>query len=113
GFEGEPREPAKSAIAAMNEAGAPVVACDVPSGVSASSGEVAGEAVRAVATGTFHGSKIGLHVAPGKRHAGAVRVIEIGIPRGGPGASAAGLVSDRVLDLIPHRARDGSKFTSG
>src|SRR6058998_2068856 len=39
GFEGEPREPAKSAIAAMNRARAPVVACDVPSGVNASTGE--------------------------------------------------------------------------
>ncbi len=43
-----------------------MVACDVPSGVNASSGEVEGEAVRAVATATFHGSKLGLHVEPGK-----------------------------------------------
>jgi NAD(P)H-hydrate epimerase len=113
GFEGEPREPARSAIAAINEASGPVVACDVPSGVNASNGEVAGEAVRAAATGTFHGSKIGLHVAPGAYHSGEVRVIEIGTPRGGPGASTAGLVSDGVLDLIPHRERDGTKFTSG
>ena len=49
---------------------APVVACDVPSGVNASSGEVEGEAVRADATATFHGSKIGLHVSPARRHAG-------------------------------------------
>src|SRR4051794_20383878 len=40
GFEGEPREPIKGAIAAINEAGAPVIACDVPSGVNASSGAV-------------------------------------------------------------------------
>src|SRR3954470_6895172 len=113
GFEGEPREPARGAIAAMNEAGAPVVACDVPSGVNAANGEVAGEAVRAAATGTFHGSKIGLHVAPGTYHSGEVRVIDIGIPRGAPGASTAGLISERVLDLIPHRSRYGSKFTSG
>ncbi|MFL5884990.1 MAG: NAD(P)H-hydrate dehydratase [Thermoleophilaceae bacterium] len=113
GFEGEPREPAKGAIAAMNEVDAPVVACDVPSGVNAANGEVAGEAVRADVTGTFHGSKIGLHVAPGTYHSGAVRVIEIGIPRGGPSARTAGLISGRVLDLIPRRPRDGSKFTSG
>ncbi|MFL5909080.1 MAG: NAD(P)H-hydrate dehydratase [Gaiellaceae bacterium] len=113
GFEGAPREPARGAIAAMNEADAPVVACDVPSGVNAASGEIEGEAVRAVATGTFHGSKIGLHVGPGTYHAGEVHVIEIGIPRGGPGARTAGVISDRVLDLIPHRPRDGTKFKSG
>ena len=113
GFEGAPREPARGAIAAMSDADAPVVACDVPSGVNAASGEIEGEAVRAVATGTFHGSKIGLHVAPGANHAGEVRVIEIGIPRDAPGARTAGLISDRVLDLIPHRPRDGTKFKSG
>src|SRR3954447_11654680 len=67
GLEGEPREPIKSAIAAINEQaerGTPVIACDVPSGVNATTGEVEGEAVAAQATGTFHGLKIGLHVAP-------------------------------------------------
>ena len=55
GFEGEPRDPIAGAIAAINDSGAPVVACDVPSGVNASSGEVLGDAVRATVTGTFHG----------------------------------------------------------
>jgi hydroxyethylthiazole kinase-like uncharacterized protein yjeF len=113
GFEGSPREPVASAIAAINGQKAPTVACDMPSGVNASSGEVEGEAVRAVATATFHGSKVGLHVAPGKQHAGVVHVVDIGIPRGAPGASGAGLVSERVLDLFPRRARSASKFSSG
>jgi ADP-dependent NAD(P)H-hydrate dehydratase / NAD(P)H-hydrate epimerase len=113
GFEGAPREPLASAIAAINDQDAPVVACDVPSGVDAASGEVAGEAVHAAVTATFHGAKIGLYVNPGREHAGAVQVVEIGIPRGAPGAERAGLISDRVLDLYPHRARSGSKFVSG
>ncbi|MFL5868043.1 MAG: NAD(P)H-hydrate dehydratase [Thermoleophilaceae bacterium] len=113
GFEGEPREPIKGAIAAINEQDAPVVACDVPSGVNAGTGEVEGEAVRAAATATFYGSKIGLHVAPGALHAGEVEVVEIGIPRGAPSGERAGLISERVLGLFPHRPREGSKFTSG
>jgi ADP-dependent NAD(P)H-hydrate dehydratase / NAD(P)H-hydrate epimerase len=113
GFEGEPREPARGAIAAVNAEDAPVVACDVPSGVNASTGEVEGEAVRAAATATFHGSKVGLHVAPGALHAGEVEVVEIGIPRGAPGASGAGLIAGRVLELFPRRRREGTKFTSG
>jgi hydroxyethylthiazole kinase-like uncharacterized protein yjeF len=113
GFEGSPREPVASAIWAINQQNAPVVACDVPSGVNASTGEVEGESVSALVTATFHGSKIGLHVHPGKEHAGAVEVVEIGIPRGAPGASRAGLISERVLDLYPHRQRSGSKFESG
>jgi hydroxyethylthiazole kinase-like uncharacterized protein yjeF len=113
GFEGEPREPIRGAIEAINAADAPVVACDVPSGVNASNGEIEGEAIEAQATPSFHGSKIGLHVAPGTFHSGAVTTVEIGIPRGAPHPARAGLISARVLDLVPRRARDGSKFRSG
>jgi hydroxyethylthiazole kinase-like uncharacterized protein yjeF len=113
GFEGEPREPVAGAITAINDAGEPVVACDVPSGVNASTGQVEADAVRADATATFHGSKVGLHVDPGKEHAGRVEVIEIGIPRGAPAPEAAGLITERVLDLVPPRPRAGTKFKSG
>ena len=113
GFEGAPREPVASAIWAINQQDAPVVACDVPSGVNASSGEVVAEAVRATVTATFHGSKLGLHVNPGKEHAGRVEVIEIGIPRGAPAPSAAGLIGEAVLAGYPRRSRSGSKFESG
>ena len=113
GFSGAPREPVKGAIAAINERDAPVVACDVPSGVDASSGEVEGEAVRATATATFHGSKIGLHVMPGAACSGRVEVVEIGIPRGAPAPDRAGLISEGVLELFPSRAREGTKFKSG
>ena len=113
GFEGSPREPVASAIWAINQQDAPVVACDVPSGVNASTGEVEGEAVSALVTATFHGSKVGLHVNPGKEHAGRVEVVEIGIPRGAPVPSAAGLIGEEVLGLYPRRSRRGSKFESG
>ena len=113
GFSGAPREPVAGAIAAINEADAPVVACDVPSGVDASTGEIEAAAVRASVTATFHGSKIGLHVGPGGFHAGRVETIEIGIPRDAPSASTAGLIRDDVLALFPRRRREGNKFESG
>ncbi|HYI36627.1 MAG TPA: NAD(P)H-hydrate dehydratase [Thermoleophilaceae bacterium] len=113
GFSGEPREPIASAVAALNDQNAPVVACDVPSGVDATTGRVEGRAVRATVTGTFHGPKVGLYVAPGAFHAGRVEVIRIGVPRGAPSAERAGLIGDEVLELYPRRTREGSKFTSG
>jgi NAD(P)H-hydrate epimerase len=113
GSSGTPREPVASAIAALNAAGRPIVACDVPSGVDASTGEVPADAVRAAATATFHGPKIGLAVDPGKDHAGAVRTLPIGVPRGAPDPGGAGLISARVIGLIPPRRRAGSKFASG
>jgi NAD(P)H-hydrate epimerase len=115
GFSGRPREPAKAAIEAINAAGdhTAVIACDVPSGVDASTGEVAGPAVCADVTGTFHAAKPGLWITPGKRHAGSVTVIDIGIPSGAPGQPTIGLIKDSVLAAIPRRGRESTKFAAG
>lgn len=117
GFAGEPRKPASGAIAAINAASAQdrlvVVACDVPSGVDGSTGEIAGVAVRARATATFHAGKPGLWIAPGKEHSGQVRVVEIGIPSGGPGDPTVGLLEEAVTDAIPRRGRESTKFAAG
>lgn len=113
GFDGEPREPIAGAIAAINASDAVVVACDLPSGVNASTGEASGQAVRADVTATFHGPKVGLYVEPGKSHAGRVEAVEIGIPRSAPAPGAAGLISTRALALVPPRSRSGNKFKSG
>ena len=51
----------------------------MPSGVNASTGEVAGAAVRADVTVTMHGPKVGLAVAPGRFLAGEVVVVDIGL----------------------------------
>ena len=45
GFTGEPRAEAAALIERMNALGAPVLAVDLPSGVDASTGEIAGAAV--------------------------------------------------------------------
>jgi hydroxyethylthiazole kinase-like uncharacterized protein yjeF len=113
GFAGSPRDPAASAIAAMNEVDAPVVATDIASGVNASTGEVEGRAVAADVTVTFHAPKVGHWVTPGKDHTGELRVAPIGIPGGAPIEVADGLISTRVLELAPPRAAGSTKFTSG
>ncbi len=113
GSTGPPTGAALEAIEAICATGAPVVAADVPSGVDASTGEVAGPAVVAVATACFHAAKPGVWIAPGKFHAGEVRVIDIGIPAGGPAAPMVGLIRPTVLDLIPRRAASSTKFVSG
>lgn len=67
-------------IRALNAAGRPVVAADLPSGVSADTGAILGEAVRARLTVTFGHLKPGLLFYPGAALAGAVRVADIGLP---------------------------------
>jgi NAD(P)H-hydrate epimerase len=113
GFEGAPREPAAEAIRAINGCGAPVVACDIASGVDASSGEVAGEAVEADLTVSFHAAKLGQRIAPGKWHTGELRVVPIGIPDGAPGEAVGGEIEPDVLDLLPRRGSQSTKFSSG
>ena len=113
GFSGEPREPALAAIEAIGGCGAPVVACDVASGVDASSGEVAGAAVEADFTVSFHAAKLGHRIAPGKWHTGELRVAPIGIPDGAPGEPAAGVIDPSVLELAPRRGARSTKFSSG
>jgi NAD(P)H-hydrate epimerase len=89
------------------------VSVDVPSGVDASTGVVSGAAVSAAVTVTFHAAKPGLWIKPGKAHAGEVRTIDIGIPRGAPSGARIGLMAPSVLDQLPHRDGASTKFTSG
>jgi NAD(P)H-hydrate epimerase len=119
GFEGEPRGAVAQAIAAINGAPAEVVSVDVPSGVDASTGVVAAEAVRASVTASFQLAKPGLWIAPGKEHAGEVRVVDIGIPREARAAAAVsperevGLIEPTVLAELPRRGASSTKFSSG
>jgi len=113
GFSGAPREPAAAAIDAINGCGAPVVACDIASGVDAATGEVAGAVVEADVTVTFHGAKVGHCIAPGKWATGELVVAPIGIPPGAPEPAAAGVIEPTVLDLAPRRGARSTKFTSG
>jgi NAD(P)H-hydrate epimerase len=114
GFSGEPRDPIKGAIEALEaRPDVAVVAADVPSGVDASTGEVHGVAVHARATATFHRAKPGLWISPGKEHAGTVRVVAIGIPPGAPEEADVGLISSRALEAVPPRAAGSTKFSEG
>jgi ADP-dependent NAD(P)H-hydrate dehydratase / NAD(P)H-hydrate epimerase len=113
GFHGEPRGAVAEAIELVNAASGRVVSVDVPSGVDASTGVIAVAAVEAEETVTFHASKPGLWISPGKGHAGVVTKIDIGIPRGAPRATDTGMIADGVLGELPSRTAGSTKFTSG
>jgi NAD(P)H-hydrate epimerase len=78
GIKGEIREPYASAIDAINESRAYVLAVDVPSGFDPNTGQIHEKCVRADATVTFHRLKVGL--AKGRKYTGPVHVEWIGIP---------------------------------
>jgi NAD(P)H-hydrate epimerase len=110
GFRGEPRDDAAATIQRINAAAAPVVSVDVPSGVDASTGEIAGEAVRADVTVTFHGLKAGLAVAPGRFHTGEAVVADIGLE---PSETELKLVTHRILSLVPRKGPEDNKYSAG
>jgi ADP-dependent NAD(P)H-hydrate dehydratase / NAD(P)H-hydrate epimerase len=110
GLKGAPREEASALIEQINAAGVPVIAVDIPSGVNASTGEVAGAAVRADVTVTMQGPKVGLAIAPGLFHAGEVVVVDIGLE---PAETEHRLVTAEILAEVPRRSRRDNKYTAG
>ncbi|MFG2649958.1 NAD(P)H-hydrate dehydratase [Streptomyces sp. NPDC048436] len=111
GGKGGLRSEAAQLMGAVRESGAPVVAVDLPSGVDADSGEVAGEAVRADVTVTFGAYKPGLLIDPGREYAGVVRLVEIGIEPGA--AEAEALQYADVASLLPMPTGESDKYRRG
>lgn len=103
------------AIALLNEAGKPVVAVDIPSGIAVGTGAVLGSAVCAVLTVTFGLAKIGHVVYPGCEYCGAVEVVDIGIPAEVAAAADGVDFVDAVAagGLIRHRDRQAHKGAFG
>lgn len=67
-------------INTVNASSVPVVACDIPSGISADTGEILGAAVKASVTVTFSCAKPGLLQGAGSEYCGRLVVGDIGIP---------------------------------
>lgn len=109
-------EEAVRAINAAADAGAGVLAVDIPSGLDADRGSVWGVAVRADATATFIGCKLGLLTGAGPAHVGVLTFADLGAPAKvcHDAAYLARRVDARDLALaLPPRARDAHKGRHG
>ena len=110
--EGLPR----AVIEAINAAGMPVVAVDLPSGINGNSGAVMGVAVKATQTLTFFRRKPGHLLLPGRLHCGPVSVADIGIP-----ASVLATIKPKTFandpglwsSAFPMPRPEGHKYTRG
>lgn len=104
--------PAAAALAERIPAGATVVAVDLPSGVDADTGEVAGAAVRADVTVTFGAYKPGLLIDPGASRAGVVQLVDIGLTLPAR-AQAEALQHADVARLLPAPTATSDKYRRG
>jgi hydroxyethylthiazole kinase-like uncharacterized protein yjeF len=106
------REPAAALVAAAEEAGVPILAVDLPSGVDPDSGAVDGPAVTATATVTFGAYKPVHVLAPDL--CGPVRLIDLGL---GPHLPAEPhllvLEAADVADRWPIPGPADDKYTQG
>jgi hydroxyethylthiazole kinase-like uncharacterized protein yjeF len=71
----------KNIIESINKAHKPIVAVDIPSGLSADTGVVPGSCIHADVTVTFGVPKRGLILYPAANYVGDLRVVDIGIPK--------------------------------
>ncbi len=104
------------AIRAVNFTWGFVLSVDIPSGVSGTTGDVPGEAVRADATVTFGYAKRGLYLHPGRDYVGELTVGNISIPAFADLEDAAKMRMLEFSDvgaMLPDRPRHAHKGDFG
>ena len=117
GFHGPLSGLLETVVADVNGLGVPVVAIDLPTGVSADTHEVAGEAIDASMTVTLAAPKIPLVLPPADTHSGDLVIADIGIPLPvldeveGPYIEL--LTRERMRELVPARVADSHKGDFG
>ncbi|MGO9160580.1 MAG: NAD(P)H-hydrate dehydratase [Streptosporangiaceae bacterium] len=113
GGRGGLREPAAALAALARASRATVVAVDLPSGIDADTGEMAGPAVQADVTVTFGTWKPGLLVDPGASCAGVAELVDIGLgPHLSPPAARAPQAAD-VAGWLPRPTAESDKYRRG
>ncbi len=116
GLTGSVRPALLPVIRAINAAGRPVFALDVPSGLDADAGTVAGDAIHAEATVTFVGLKTGLFVGDGPEFAGTVFFDDLELSAAAPPELVPRLtriVEAEIPQVLPRRPRSSNKGDFG
>ena len=107
----------RALIGRVTEAGIPVLAIDLPSGLDGRSGKVLGAAFRARNTITFMTRKPGHLLMPGRKLCGELEVFDIGIPARIIRAEASGVIAENTPDawkgVLPADQLETHKYKRG
>jgi len=71
----------KEVIEEINKKKTKVVSIDIPSGLSAQTGDICGVSIKAELTVTFTFPKKGMYIGHGPEYCGKIKVVNIGIPQ--------------------------------
>lgn len=112
GFSGSLDAELESLANVVNEIQRPIIAIDCPTGVNASTGQVASTAIKADLTISLGLLKVGCLLYPGKSFAGETKVVDLGFPLPSQALTRFYLTAD-TLNLLPPRAPWGHKGTFG
>jgi NAD(P)H-hydrate epimerase len=116
GAKGTLRPEVIAIVEAINAAGRPVFAVDIPSGLCADSGMPLGAAVRAESTMTYVGLKSGLFIGDGPEYVGSLLFddLEVTVPQGAQFAPRLLRASeDDIARALPRRRRASHKGSFG
>jgi hydroxyethylthiazole kinase-like uncharacterized protein yjeF len=116
GLSRAPEGPVADAINRVNDCPVPVFSLDVPSGLDADTGAAPGRAVRAAATSTFIGLKVGLLTGIGPELAGRLFYHGLGVPRAvfeSVSPAATRICRELVGTWLPRRSRCVHKGNQG
>jgi len=113
GFKGEMPEELIWLIDTVNSFRCFKVACDIPSGVNATSGETAQHTFHADVTITMALPKRGQVAGPGARFCGSIHVVDIGIPEPNTPVDFELITPRDIADIFPPRDRDAHKNQFG
>lgn len=80
GFKGQIRDNMRPLFKTVKDSQSYIIACDIPSGANAQSGEISEDTISADMTVTFHRRKIGMVLSPAKYRCGQIITEDIGIP---------------------------------
>ncbi len=116
GLKGAVRTECAAVIEQINTSGLPVIALDIPSGLQADTGAVAGPAVQALITLTYIGVKRGLLTGRGPALCGELVLANLAVPDSSYSAvspTAERLHLNQLLPLLAPRAADAHKGDFG
>lgn len=116
GLNKAPKDPYAGMIRWANQTNAPIIAVDIPSGLSGDTGEVFGEAIKASLTVALGLPKRGFFLQEGWNHIGELKIVDFGLPKDLIDAFKTPYKiyeKEKAIEALPKIPRNRHKYQAG